>query len=411
MKISYTAFDKAGQMINDIIDAADIGDAKQILRGKGLLVSKIGASSNQSISTSNKKSAGIQIRIGGRGKRLKCLALFTRQIYVLTSTGTPIIDALSALVRQTVAGDWRDILEQMHEDVEKGAGLSDAMRKHPKHFDNTYISLVASGESGGKFCAMLERLTMLTTKQLSIHNKVSGAMVYPILLLVVAISVMISMMVIVLPTFGELFDSLKVPLPPTTEILMDVSFIMRTQYVWLLLGLFSTVGGITYYLKTTAGKIFTDKAMVTLPVVKTATRSFAMARITRILGTLLQSHVPLLEALNLTKNACSNHLYVKLVEDSHEAVTQGNNISDIFADNPLVDPAVYEAIKNGEANGQIGPLLISIAEFLEEENDVVVKSLTSILEPIILLFMGVVVAVIAISMFLPLFDLTAMAGG
>ncbi len=411
MKIAYTAFDKAGQMIKDIIDAADINDAKQILRGKGLLVSEIGASNGQSSSGVVRKSGGIQIKIGGRGKRLKNLALFTRQLHVLTSTGTPIIDALSALVRQTEVGAWRDILEKMHDDVEKGVSLSDAMKKHPRYFDSTYISLISSGEAGGQFCQMLERLTMLTSKQLSIYNKVSGAMVYPILLLVVAISVMISMMVIVLPTFADLFESLKVPLPATTEILMDISYIMRTQYLWLLIGLSSIIGSIVYYLKTPAGKKFTDQAMVTLPVVKKATRSFAMARITRILGTLLQSHVPLLEALNLTKHSCGNHLYVKLVEDSHEAVTQGNNISDIFADNPLVDPSVYEAVKNGESNGQIGPLLISIAEFLEEENDVVVKSLTSILEPIILLFMGVVVAIIAISMFLPLFDLTAMAGG
>ncbi len=411
MKIAYTAFDKTGIMIKDIIDAADLNDAKHILRNKGLLVSEISKSNPSTTKNKSPHQRGISIKMGGKGKRLKNLAMFTRQLHVLTSTGTTIIDALAALVRQTQPGEWHEALEEMYAQVEKGIALSDAMRKHPKYFDNTYVSLIASGETGGLFSQMLERLTLLTKKQLSIYNKVSGAMIYPILLLLVAINVMISMMVIVLPTFADLFDSLKVPLPYTTKILIDISYFMRTQYVWILFTIFGSIGGVIFYLKSPSGILFTDRILLKIPILNKAVRSFAITKITRILGTLIQSHVPVLDALKLTQQACKNHVYTNLVAQAHESVTQGNNISDIFENNPLVPSSVYEAIKNGEANGQLGTLLASISDFLEEENDVLVKSLTSILEPIILLLMGVVVAVIAISMFMPLFDLTAMAGG
>jgi type IV pilus assembly protein PilC len=285
------------------------------------------------------------------------------------------------------------------------------MADHPRAFDAVARSLISAGESGGSFAVMLDRLAVLSRKQLHVRSAIVGAMIYPSLLIVVAISVLSLMLLFVLPRFAGLFETLDVELPPMTLILMACSDFLRSYWWALPLALGGAVFGMRSWLRTDGGRRTLDALMLKLPAVGSIVRSFAVARIARVLGVLLAGKVPLLEALGLARQTVSNFRYVELVTRAEEAVTRGSNVSTVFASTDLVSPALCEAIRAGEQSGQMGPLLLNIADFLDEENEVVVKSLTSILEPIILIVLGVVVGLVALSMFLPLFDLTAAANG
>lgn len=406
MKFAYEAFDAAGKAVASTVEAADADAAGEALRRQGLFVTEIGdAKSGGALARSKKR------RRLSTGKRLKNLAVFFRQLSVLVASGTPQVQALAALERQAKEPAWRDVLAGVRIKVEEGATLSEAMEAHPEAFDPVSRSLVAAGESGGGFDEMLDRIAVLAKKSLHVRSAVVGAMVYPCLLIFIAIAVLNLMLLFVLPRFTVLFTSLDVPLPASTKFLMTLSDLLR-NYWWVLIGgLVGGFFGIRSWVKSDHGKRTLDTVVLRLPMFGKTIKSFSIARITRVLGVLVNGKVPLLDALALARQTAKNVHYIKLVEDAEEAVTRGSTISSVFAESTLVDPSLVEAVRSGEQSGQIGMLLLNISDFLDEENEVVIKSLTSILEPIILMVLGVVVGFIAISMFLPLFDLTSMAQG
>ena len=405
MKFSYQAYDNTGRSISDVIEAASKSEAMEQLRLQGLYITEIVTG------IAGKKSGHQARRSRLVSNRLKNLAMFTRQLYVLASTGTPMVESLGALERQTKDLAWKKVIGDLRRRVEEGVTISEAMSDHPECFDSVYRSLVAAGESSGKFQEIMDRLAMLVKRQLQTRNTIAGALVYPILLLVVASVVLIAMLLFVLPRFAELFSSLDVPLPATTEILIIMSSMLKQMWWAVLGGLFLTVIVINWYVGTASGRQLLDTVMLRLPYFGTVVRSFITARISRLLGTLMQSHIPLLDALALTREAAGNVHYRQLMNNAEQVVEKGEPISLAFADENLITPTVYEAIRSGEATGQVGPLLLNLADFMDDENEVVLRSLTSILEPIILIGMGVLVALVALSMFLPLFDLAAQAGG
>jgi type II secretory pathway component PulF len=342
---------------------------------------------------------------------MKNVAMFMRQMHALISCGTPLVQSLGALERQTRQGPWRDAITDVRTRVEEGSTLSAAMEEHPNYFDNVSRSLVAAGEASGDLASMVDRIATITRKQLHVRNTIRGAMIYPSLLLVVAVTVMAVLLLAVVPRFGELFQGLDVPLPPTTQILLSVSHFVR-GYWWLVLILAAIpIVALRFILTSEGGKRNIDILLLKLPQVGNVSRSFATARIARLLGVLMQSHVAVLDALRLTRQSVDNSRYVALMVEAEEAVTHGKPISSAFENTDLISPAVCEAIRSGEQSGQVGPLLINIADFLDEENEVVLRSLTSIIEPVILIGMGLLVATVAISLFTPMFDLTAMAQG
>jgi type II secretory pathway component PulF len=409
MKYAYQAVDSAGKVVGDTIDAADENEAMDALRHRGLFVGELRPATGDAIS--NAPAGGKKRKRLSAGRRLKNMAMFTRQLTVLVSSGTPLVQALSALERQTKDAVWREIVSGVRAKVEEGSTLSEAMAEHPQAFDAIARSLISAGESGGGLETMLDRLSVLSRKQLHVRSAVVGAMIYPSLLIIVAIGVLALMLLFVLPRFAGLFDTLDVKLPPMTQFLMTCSEFLQ-GYWWSL----PIVGAVAFFgarswMRTAAGRRAIDTALLRLPAVGAIVRSFSLARISRVLGVLLAGKVPLLEALGLARQTVSNCKYVDLVARAEDAVTRGSNVSTVFAATDLVNPALCEAIRAGEQSGQMGPLLLNIADFLDEENEVVVKSLTSILEPVILIVLGVLVGFVALSMFLPLFDLTAAAHG
>ena len=407
MKFAYQALDKSGREIRAIIEGTDRSEAIEALRRNGLFVTEIGPAGRAA-------AAGQRVRGTrgiSRGKRLKYLAVFSRQLQVLVSTGTPITQALEALERQVSPGPWRIVLTDIRARVEQGELLSEALAHHPVYFDPICRSMVEAGEMGGNFAAMLERMAQLAKKQLHVQNAIVGAMVYPALLVCVSFGVLMVLLTFVLPRFADLFKSLDAPIPPSTKFLMAVSDLLRGYWMVCLAACVGVGVGVTAWMKTSSGKRTKDTVCIRFPQLGSITRNFATARLIRTLGILLQSKIPLLDALRLTRLGMPNFHYSALVDRAEEAVSRGEPVSSAFARGDLIAPSVYEAIRNGERSGQVGAVLINMAEFLDEENEVVMKSLTSILEPMILIVLGIVVGLVALSMFLPLFDLTAMTRG
>jgi type II secretory pathway component PulF len=409
MKYAYQAVDSGGKVVSNTIDAADENEAMDALRHRGLFVGELRPATGDALAAhAGRAKKGKRL---GTGRRLKNMAMFTRQLTVLVSSGTPLVQALSALERQTKDVVWREIVAGVRAKVEEGSTLSEAMSEYPQAFDAIARSLISAGESGGGFETMLDRLSVLSRKQLHVRSALVGAMIYPALLIVVAIGVLALMLLFVLPRFAGLFETLDVKLPPMTQFLMACSDFLRSYWWSLPIAGVAAFFGARSWMQTAGGRRTIDATLLRLPAVGAIVRSFSVARIARVLGVLLAGKVPLLDALALARQTVSNCKYVDLVTRAEEAVTRGSNVSTVFAATDLVSPALCEAIRAGEQSGQMGPLLLNIADFLDEENEVVVKSLTSILEPVILIVLGVLVGFVALSMFLPLFDLTAAAHG
>lgn len=406
MKLAYEAYDKTGRRVSQVIDATGIVEAREMLRREGLYVSEMSEAKEERTPQAS--------AVGGRGvregRRLKQLVFFSRQLYVLVSTGTPLTEALDALERQTKDPRFRAVLGDLRAQVEQGLSLGEAMQRHARDFDPVCRGLVTAGETSGKLPTMLNRLSDLARNRLRVRQSVIGALIYPALMVVVSVGVLGLMMMVVLPRFAGLFESLGVPLPPTTQMLLALSEALRAWWWLWLAGAVAGAIALKVYLRHEAGRRMIQTLSVRTPPVGKITRMLITARVIRLLGILLDSHLPLLDSLKLTRDAVPNHHYASLLENGEQAVVRGEPISTAFADSSLIDPSVYEALRNGEKSGQIAPLLLNVAEFLDDENEVVVRSLSSILEPLILIALGVLVGFVALNLFLPLFDLTAMTG-
>lgn len=402
MKIAYSAYDRSGRSVNAVLEAPGVAEATEQLRREGLFVTEA------TEATDGLTPRGAS-RIGGQGARLKEMAAFVRQLSVLVSTGTPMVEAITSLERQTPAGRFRDALQDIRERVEQGASFSSALEHHPRYFDAVARSLIAAGESGGRLDDMLKRLAALTRQQIKIRASISGAMVYPCLLVCVCISVLTTMLFFVLPRFEGLFESLGAPLPPTTRMLMDFSAFLR-GYWWAVLACAVPAAiGARAWASSASGRMMIHRFAVSAPQLGNLMRAFATARIARVLGVLLEGRVPMLDALRLTRESSGNLCYESVISDAEDAVIRGENISSVFASTPLISRSVTEAVRSAERTGQMAPVLLTIADFLDEDNEVVLRSLSSIVEPLILIVLGVLVGFVAISMFLPLFDLATAA--
>lgn len=405
MKFAYRAFDRSGQSKSDVIEAATPVEATELLRRQGLFVSEIHLEGSAAAAESAKR------RISPAGGRYKHVAAFMRHLSVLVSTGTPLVEALAAVEKQAQDERWKGILTDIRSRVEDGAPFSEALAAHPRYFDTVCRSLVRAGESGGKLETMLARLAELSRRQLKVRHTLIGAMVYPCLLIVVAISVLITMMCFVMPRFSGLFKTLDAPLPPTTKVLMTASQFTIENWWIILLGVAGAVTFLTMYFRSEPGRIAIYTFAVRAPQLGGICRSFATARFARLMGLLLEAKVPMLECLQLTREASVNIHYIRLMDRIQDCLTRGETFSSAIGYDGLISGSVCEAVRNAERTGQVGPVLSSMADFLDEENEVLLKSVTGLIEPLILISLGLVVGTVAISMFLPLFDLTASAGG
>lgn len=411
MRVACTAYDRSGRQVLETIDAATVDEASEALRRRGLFVTE--AAEEKVLEPDARWSERVPTArgLGARG-RLRHVSGLARQMSVLVSTGTPIVEALGSMERQAKPGtEWERVLKDVRRRVEEGASLSKAMEAHPQHFDAVARSLVSAGEEGGKLDAMLERLARLTRQQVKIRGQITSAMIYPCLLICISMGVVATMLGFVLPRFQGMFESLGATLPPTTKALLATSAWLRSYWPWVVGGLAAGGGSTGYWLMTEAGRRWLDGMVIRVPLIGMAARSFATARLCRVIGTLVEGKVPLLDTLQLAREAAGNAVYENLVSRAARAVERGDSMSTVFASSGLVPVSVCEALRSGEKSARLGPVLVTLADALDEDNEVAVKTLTALLEPMILLTLGLVVGTMAMSMFLPLFDLTAAAGG
>lgn len=407
MKLAYSAFDKAGRKVADVLEAASVAEGGEILRRQGLFVTEI----REAAGSARRGAASDAGHSAPGARKLRDISSFMRQLSVLVSTGTPMVDAIASLEKQLPEGPFRGVIQDIRQRVEEGAQFSEALAAHPRWFDPVCRSLIAAGESGGQLDAMLRRLASLLRQQLKVRSTVISAMIYPSVLIVVSIIVLVAMVGFVMPRFEGLFTTLGADLPASTRFLMDIGAFVRADWYWILGALVAAAVSAKLWLGSARGRIWLDGVVLQLPQLGKVVRSLATARVARVLGVLIEGKVPLLEALELTRESTGNSRYTALIDEAVAVVTRGEPVSSAFLASKLVPESVSEAIRSGERTGQLGPVLSNLADFLDEDNEVLVKSIASIIEPVILMGLGVLVGFVALSMFLPLFDLTAMAGG
>lgn len=406
MKISYEGYNKAGAKKVGWLEASSVEDATEQLRKKGMFVTEVAEVSDAKASVARVKKKKGSSRIS-----VTVVAEFARELSVLISTGTPLIEAIISIERQSSSEAWSAVLTDVRARLEEGDSLTVSLDSHPEVFDAVFRSLVAAGESSGHLDTMLQRISVLTRKQAQIRSSLLGAMVYPMLLIGIALLVTGLLIAVVLPRFAGMFESLDTELPASTSLLMGVSDFVRSYWWGVIPAIVAGLVGAVRWVTSDAGSQKISVWTLGIPKFGQIQRSFMTAHITRLMGVLLDARVPMLEAIELTRESVSNPRYVDLLNRSEEAVTRGESISSAFIEGGLMIPSACEAVRNGEETGRLAEVLVHISDYLDEDNETFVKSASSLIEPIIMVGLGLMVGFVAISMFLPLFDLTAAAGG
>jgi type IV pilus assembly protein PilC len=393
---TYQGRGSAGTMTGEI-EAADRTSAVGELRRRAILVTKI-----------NEKAGGkAPSKAGGKVKD-KEMAIFTRQFSTMIDAGLPLVQCLNILAEQSESKTLRSVTGQVARHVEAGSTLADALRRHPRTFDDLFTNLVEVGEAGGILDVVLQRLAAYIEKAAALKRKVKAAMVYPCAIIGVALLVVIFMLTFVIPTFAQMFKDLGADLPLPTKIVMMLSDFVRGYILLLIAGMIGAVMALRSYYRTEGGRATIDALMLKTPVFGTLVRKVAVARFTRTLGTLVQSGVPILDGLRITARTAGNKVVEKAVLQCRAAVTEGKTLADPLRTSGVFPPMVTQMISVGEQTGALDAMLSKIADFYDDEVDTAVSTLTSLLEPIMIVFLGVVVGGLVVAMYLPIFKLVTL---
>lgn len=411
MKIGYRGYDISGKQVKGNIEANDSREAIELLRRQSIFATETFAGDVEVHAARMQKVSVRGMFDVGRQSRVEQVADMLRQLALLIATGTTVVDALVGLERQIADEKFLKAMQGLRQRVEEGRTLSEAMAEYPQYFDAVCRSLCAAGESGGKLEEMLERLAKMLRQQVKVRKTIRGAMVYPVVLICVATLVLTAMVGFVLPRFEGLFASMDTALPPMTKILMQMSHFLRSYWPFVVGGLLFGGLGLYVALKTPNGQRAVDVALVRTPKVGVIARRLCASRMARVLGTLLEGKVPLIDALALAKYSVSNSLYVEMIGRAEDAVLRGETLSSGLNDPKLLTPTLVEAVRSGEKAGRLAKVLSTVSDHLDEDNEIALRTLTTIMEPVILIVLGLIVGFMAVGMLLPLFDLTAGAGG
>ena len=382
---------------NGEIEAPDRSAAVGELRRRAILVTKI----------AEKTAPKMSFKFGGKVKD-KEMAIFTRQFSTMIDAGLPLVQCLNILAEQSESKTLRSVTGQVARHVEAGSTLADALRRHPRTFDDLFTNLVEVGEAGGILDVVLQRLAAYIEKAAALKRKVKAAMVYPCAIIGVALLVVIFMLTFVIPTFAQMFKDLGADLPLPTKVVMLLSDFVRGYILLIIAGMIGAVMALRSYYRTEGGRGTIDALMLKLPVFGTLVRKVAVARFTRTLGTLVQSGVPILDGLRITARTAGNKVVEKAVLQCRAAVTEGKTLADPLRTSGVFPPMVTQMISVGEQTGALDAMLSKIADFYDDEVDTAVSTLTSLLEPIMIVFLGVVVGGLVVAMYLPIFKLVTL---
>src|SRR5688572_21716567 len=388
----------SGERIGDTMDAV-----VSTLRREQIMVTKIGAAAA--------KAAAAPKKAKSKAAPAKNLAVFTRQFSVMIDAGLPLVQCLDILGNQEDNKNFASVILQTRSDVEGGASLADAMKKHPKTFDALYTNMIAAGEAGGILDTILKRLAVYIEKAVKLKGQVKSAMIYPVAVICIAALVVGVILWKVIPTFANLFAGLGAELPLPTRVVIALSNNLVRFGPFLLLGLAALAYGFKAYYGTVGGRKTIDAVTLKLPVLGILMRKIAVARFCRTLSTLLASGVSILEALDITARTSGNAVIEQAILTTRKSIERGETIAAPLRETNVFPSMVVQMIGVGEATGALDTMLSKIAEFYEEEVDVAVAGLLTLLEPIMIALLGGVVGGIVIAMYMPIFDLISKLTG
>jgi type IV pilus assembly protein PilC len=349
----------------------------------------------------------------GSGLTDKDLVVFTRQFGTMINAGLPLIQCLDILATQSENKVLRETVADVKNHVESGSTFSDALRKHPKVFDDLYVNMIHAGEVGGLLDTILTRLAKHIEKAMKLKGQIKSAMVYPIAILGVAVIVIAVLMVWVIPIFAKMFAEMsggKVGLPGPTQLVIDISNFFQSYIVYIVIAVAAGIYGTKRYYKTTNGRIVIDRFLLTLPIFGDIIRKAAVAKFTRTLGTLITSGVPLLEGLGICAKTSGNKVIEEALLGARISISSGKTISEPLAKSQVFPKMVTHMISVGESTGALDAMLGKIADFYEDEVDQAVAAMTSLLEPIMMVVLGTIIGFIVIAMYLPIFTMASAIG-
>lgn len=401
-KFSWEGTTRAGEKRRGVIEAETRGVVEERLRSDNITIQNI------------KREGGlgdINIQIG-TGVTAKDLQIFTRQLATMIDAGLPLVQCLDILANQTENKSFKKILSSVKNSVEQGATFSDALRRHPKVFDELYVNLVQAGEIGGILDTILNRLAVYIEKAVKLRGQLKSAMYYPAGILVVAIGVIAVMLVKVIPTFEGLYrDMGNAQLPGPTRVVIGISHAFMDRWYIFVGTIAALVIGIPAIRRTESGRETTDRILLRLPIVGPVLRKIVVARFTRTLGTLLASGVPILDALDICARTSGNRVVQAAILRAKEKISEGHDMAGPLAESRVFPTMVVQMIGVGEQTGAMDQMLQKIADFYEEEVDAAVSGLTSLIEPVMMAFLGVVVGGLIVAMYLPIFGLAGNISG
>jgi type IV pilus assembly protein PilC len=402
----YEAMDTSGGEVKDSVEALNEDEAQQKIRQMGYFVTKIvevaGTAKGKKAKSKSKKRGKV-FTIGGVSAKQLCT--FTRQFSTLQDAGLPVLRSLRILEHQMKAGVLRNALIDVVEDVESGSTLSEAFAKHPKCFDRLYVNMVKAGEAGGALEAILRRLADFKEKAQSLKRKITGAMIYPCVVILVAVVILCFIMIVIVPKFEKIFKDFNMTLPSITLFLMATARWFSTYWYLLPLGPLGWFLMIKLIRLNKSGNYAIDRAYLWIPIIGPLIEKTVVARTTRTLGTLVASGVPILEALAIVRETCTNAVFERMYQRVYESIREGDTLSQPMKESHLVDDMVVNMIDVGEETGDLDSMLYKIADVYDEEVDVMVASLISLLEPMMIVVLGVIIGTIVIALFMPLIKL------
>ena len=412
MTFCYQAMDASGRAVRDVIQANSQDEAARVLRSKGLLVTRLAESSDITGTTEPSRSAHLTpTRSHRKTVRWKEVVYFTQQMSMLLSSGARIVSALNALEAQSRSEGMRNLIHSLRGRVEDGVPLSAAMADYPDIFDGVYRSVTASGESTGRMAEAFDQIAGYTRRRQEVRQKLVGAMIYPILLVFMCIGVMAGMFGFVLPRFRDLFNTLDAPLPGSTRFMMTMSDQVRGHWMLMIGSVVAVIVCSVLLFRSSTGQRWWAGVFTNIPIVSGLIRRVILAKLFRVWGVLVANNVGLMDALRLARGVTRSTAFHKLIDNVEESVTQGRRVGEALHESPLVLPTLAAAIITGEESGRLGASLLFVADALESENSQIIGSLSRIIEPIILIVMGTIVGFVAISLFMPMFDVATLTGG
>jgi type IV pilus assembly protein PilC len=393
---TYTGRGARGQVSGEI-EAQDRTAAVGELRTRQILVTRI----------AEKAGGKTPARAGGKVKD-RDMAIFTRQFSTMIDAGLPLVQCLNILAEQSEAPTLRSVATVVARQVEAGSTLADALRRHPRTFDDLFVNLVHVGETGGILDVVLQRLSQYIEKAAALKRKVKAAMIYPATIIGVAFLVVIFMLTFVIPTFATMFKNLGADLPLPTQIVLWLSDFVRGYILFIIAAVVGVVFAIRKYYATEGGRAVIDALLLKLPVFGTLIRKVAVARFTRTFGTLVSSGVPILEGLRITARTSGNRVVEHAVMQCRAAVTAGRTLAEPLKASGVFPPMVTQMISVGEQTGALDAMLSKIADFYDDEVDTAVSALTALLEPLMIVVLGVIIGGLVVAMYLPIFRLVTL---